>query len=93
MAFLTVAVDLMVSAAVIGSGGFRCAELISLSPSNVYSCRDACGGLHFSGGIGGRENLGGHVVAGTNLRAGMGDSVTATKFEDMELCRRSAQSV
>jgi len=63
--------------------------LLKLSPRDSYSARDGCGAIHFWGGIGGGKTTSASLVAGANLRAGMGGCVTATKVEDIELWQKS----
>lgn len=65
--------------------------LLRLSPVDVWSARQAFGGLHFWGGIGQGKTSAAHIVAGAYLRAGFGGLVTATKFEDISLWRRYTQ--
>src|SRR5690348_17040687 len=66
--------------------------LLKLSPVDAYSARDACGALHFWGGIGAGKTSAVKVVASAYCRAGMGGCVTATKFEDIELWKSITQT-
>lgn len=67
-------------------------KLLGLSARDTYSARDACGAIHFWGGIGGGKTSAAHVVAGAYLRAGMGACITATKSEDISLWQRYANA-
>jgi hypothetical protein len=67
------------------------APLLRLSPVDIWTCRDACSGIHFWGGIGAGKTTAAHVVAGAYLRAGFGGCITVSKFEDIALWRRYAQ--
>lgn len=63
--------------------------LLRLSAEDVFTLRDACGGVHVFGGIGsGKTSGSGKMLAGAFLRAGMGGLVTVAKFSDIELWRR-----
>jgi len=65
--------------------------LLGVSPDDVFTCRDACGGVHVFGGIGAGKTFGSYMLAGAYLRAGMGGLVTASKFEEVELWQRYAR--
>jgi len=59
--------------------------LLRVSPVDTINGRDACGAIHFWGGIGGGKSSSAAWVAGAYLRAMMGGCATATKIEDIEL--------
>jgi hypothetical protein len=65
--------------------------LLRLSPFDIWTCRDACKGLHFWGGVGSGKSSSARVVAGAYLRAGFGGCVTVSKFEDIAMWQRYAQ--
>ncbi len=59
--------------------------LLRLSADDVYSLRDACSGLHAFGGIGAGKTSALEVLAGAQIRAGMGGYVTSIKPDNIPL--------
>ena len=56
-----------------------------------FTLRDDCAGTHIFGGIGsGKTSGSGRMLAGANLRAGMGGVVTAAKPDEIPLWKRYA---
>lgn len=67
------------------------AKLLKLSPTDHFTLRDACQGVHVFGGIGsGKTSGSGRALAASYLRAGFGGLVLAAKPEEVELWRRYA---
>lgn len=67
------------------------APLLSLSPSDRFTLRDAVQGVHVFGGIGsGKTSGSGQALASAYLRAGMGGLVLAAKPEEVDLWVRYA---
>ena len=65
--------------------------LLKLSSGDVFTARDACGGVHVFGGIGqGKTSGSGKMLAGAFLRAGAGGLVTAVKPDEIELWKHYA---
>lgn len=65
--------------------------LLRLSPTDYFSLRDACQGVHVFGGIGsGKTSGSGRALASAYLRAGMGGLVMAAKPDEVELWVRYA---
>jgi hypothetical protein len=63
--------------------------LLKLSRQDNFDLTAACNGVHIFGGIGaGKTSGSGRMIAGANLRAGMGGLVTAVKPEEIDLWRR-----
>ena len=66
--------------------------LLDLSPSDRFTLRDACAGVHVFGGIGsGKTSGSGQALAGAYLRAGMGGLVLCAKPEEVELWKSYAK--
>jgi len=62
------------------------APLLRLSRSDVFTCRQACSGVHIFGQIGSGKTSGpGRMLAGGYLRAGMGGLVTAVQPSEVRL--------
>lgn len=65
--------------------------LLRVSPSDYFTLRDACAGVHIFGGIGsGKTSGSGKALAGAYLRAGMGGLVLCAKPEEVQLWRTYA---
>lgn len=65
--------------------------LLRLSPTDNFTLRDACAGVHIFGGIGsGKTSGSGKVLAGAYLRAGMGGLVLCAKSEEVALWQEYA---
>jgi len=68
------------------------APLLMLSAHDNFTLRDACRGVHITGGIGsGKTSGSGRMLAGAYLRAGFGGLVTAVKPGEVELWQRYAK--
>src|ERR1019366_5209564 len=60
--------------------------LLSLSPKDRFTLRDACNGVHIFGGIGsGKTSGSGKALAAAYLRGGMGGLVLCAKPEEVDL--------
>jgi len=64
--------------------------LLRLSPHDVYTCDEACKGIHVFGQTGAGKTTAARVLAGAFLRAGFGGIVTAVKSEEISLWKRYA---
>lgn len=66
--------------------------LLRLSSGDLFTARDACGGVHVFGGIGqGKTSGSGKMLAGAFLRAGAGGLVTAVKPDEIDLWKHYAR--
>lgn len=64
------------------------APLLTLSPQDCFTLRDACQGVLITGGIGsGKTSGSGQALAGAYLRSGMGGLVLCAKPEESQLWR------